>query len=1098
MADKIQKSIEFKASKAVTEIDKLIKRLQKTSDMLKKVEATANSISFQKFIPAIETFSKSFSKLKSVPENIQNIQLMAQALNRFRMVAVELNKKDMTVSFEKITRAIYRFTESIGRMKILEDTILKISELGRAINRLVNSSVKMQNMKVSFTSLTQAIYKFVGSILRIKDLEDAITKIERLATAMDLLARNSKKFTVVRDFAQFEKSKKKIASLQETIKKLKEEIAGLKQSEKTVSKVGTAFEKISGSFNSLTRALRFSNLTHIYYMFKRIGNIVYDLVKKYAEYQENINLATVAYGKLNGQLRATTELYPFVEKMAGAFGLNESELIRSVGLFKQMANAMRLTQEQGDLLSEGLTKMAYDISSLYNVSFDRAMSALQSSLVGQTKPIRGATGADITENTLRITLQELGIGKEIRDLSYVEKRLIMVISLTNQLANAQGDLARTIESPANQLKILEQQLQRVGIQIGRILDIGMHQVIPIINGALMALVVLLETVATWLETITGYKYEQSDEGIGGITDEVGELIDGMEEANDQVEDLKKNLIGIDELNILEPNTKASIFGEIDPTILGAFEEALTNWDNRMEQVRMKAQDIRDLILSWLGLEPTEDGWGLKEGASLARTIKETLENMDLDKVIADFGKIASLIGTSLMLLIGWKIVTNPFFLLLAGISLILGENELTLERIGEIMLGTSLVVAGIGILFKKWNLLGIAAIFLGIYEIMEGLNGIFKDGVLNWQDMSKILKGVAVILGAFAILTHNWVVLALAGITLLAAFSLHQLEGFESRLFSGTTTFVDWLALAIAGIFHGIIFLAEKAIKLVINLFLTAADTIGKALFGVATVIAAVLDAVLVPLVSTVKSVVSIYDKIKGTNYASNIKFFQMTSDIAGVYGNFNTGIDMMKKAVKETSPADAFYNSALEAMKSKGAPNSSKANGTFSTESFQSLWESIKKSNEVEVSALEDVAGIAKDQLNATSTTNVIASDILDVVSSMSATERKEIISGNIRGFASGGYPNKGVFLMNEGNSAEMLGTINGRTAVANNDQIAGALSNALAPLLGTVVTAVENVAGSDRPIVLYADSREIARASQKGSKKLGYNPIGGEFANV
>ena len=99
---------------------------------------------------------------------------------------------------------------------------------------------------------------------------------------------------------------------------------------------------------------------------------------------------------------------------------------------------------------------------------------------------------------------------------------------------------------------------------------------------------------------------------------------------------------------------------------------------------------------------------------------------------------------------------------------------------------------------------------------------------------------------------------------------------------------------------------------------------------------------------------------------------------------------------------------------------------------------------------------------------------------------------------FANGGYPNKGVFMMNEGSSAEMLGTINGRTAVANNDQIAGALANALAPLLGTVVTAVENVAASDRPIVLYADSREIARASQKGSRKLGYNPIGGEFANV
>lgn len=56
---------------------------------------------------------------------------------------------------------------------------------------------------------------------------------------------------------------------------------------------------------------------------------------------------------------------------------------------------------------------------------------------GQTKPIRGATGADITENTLRKTMKDLGLKQEIRDLSYVEKRLVMVISLTRQLANAQ-------------------------------------------------------------------------------------------------------------------------------------------------------------------------------------------------------------------------------------------------------------------------------------------------------------------------------------------------------------------------------------------------------------------------------------------------------------------------------------------------------------------------------------------------------------------------------------------------------------------------------------------------------------------------------------
>lgn len=387
MADKIQKSIEFKAAKAVGEIDRLIVRLQRTSDMLKNVEKTANSISFQKFIPAINAFTKSFSKLDAIPKNIENIRVMAQALNRFRMTAVELNKADFSVSFQKITKGIYSFMDSVNRISSLEKNIMIVAELGRALNRLANTSIKLQNMKVSFTSITQAIYAFVGSILRIKDLDIVIEKIERLAAAMDLLVRSSKKFTVVRDFSQFEKAKKKIASLQETIKKLKEEIKGLNQSKTLINKIGLAFQNLGKSFNNIAKSLRFANLTYILHMFKRMGERVYDLIKAYAGYQENINLATVAYGKLNDELRATTELYPFVEKMTSAFGLNESELIRSVGLFKQMANAMRLTAEQGDLLSEGLTKMAYDISSLYNISFDRAMSALQSSLVGKKLPL---------------------------------------------------------------------------------------------------------------------------------------------------------------------------------------------------------------------------------------------------------------------------------------------------------------------------------------------------------------------------------------------------------------------------------------------------------------------------------------------------------------------------------------------------------------------------------------------------------------------------------------------------------------------------------------------------------------------------------------
>ena len=424
MADGVEKYIEFKAGQASREIDKLIGRLLSVTKTLNNMERAVNSINFEKFTPAISSFVNSFNKIQGVSQNITNIQLMAQALNRFKMTAVELNKSDLTVSFAKISQGIYKFTDSIQRMSLLNDTIQKIASLGLAINRLVNASIKLQNLKVSFTSLTQAIYAFVGSILRIKDLDEATTKLERLSAVLDRLKSNTRKSSINSIGTGLERATKSASSLNTNIMKTN---SSLGTTHSTLNRIADVTRRIFGY-------LRFSSLMRLWHILTRIGSALYDLEKVYAEYQENINLATVAYGGLE---KATANLYPFVERLTTAFGLNESQVIRSIGLFKQMGNAMRLTQSDSELLSEGLTKMAYDISSLYNISFDRAMSALQSALVGQTKPIRGATGADITERTLSQTLLDLGIKTEIRDLSYVEKRLVMVISLTKQLANAE-------------------------------------------------------------------------------------------------------------------------------------------------------------------------------------------------------------------------------------------------------------------------------------------------------------------------------------------------------------------------------------------------------------------------------------------------------------------------------------------------------------------------------------------------------------------------------------------------------------------------------------------------------------------------------------
>lgn len=255
--------------------------------------------------------------------------------------------------------------------------------MANAITRLTNASEKLRANGANFGSLSSSLNEFIGSTSRIKNLESTTNVLNKLSNATNRFKKNGSD------------NDKPLGTINIQTQKL----SG------NVNKLGTNIKKMTGIINV-------AFLYRIYNAMKRIGSALYDLIKLYAEYQENINLATVAY---NGLENASKSLYPFVEQISKAFGLNESEVIRSVGLFKQMANAMGLAQETGELLSETLTKMAYDISSLYNISFERSMNVLQASLAGQTKPINSSsfTWKHVLKNLVNVCKNGVAIIRKV-------------------------------------------------------------------------------------------------------------------------------------------------------------------------------------------------------------------------------------------------------------------------------------------------------------------------------------------------------------------------------------------------------------------------------------------------------------------------------------------------------------------------------------------------------------------------------------------------------------------------------------------------------------------------------------------------------------
>lgn len=370
-----------------------------------------------------------------------------------------------------------------------------------------------------------------------------------------------------------------------------------------VNKSNKSIKNFNSSTNSLNKTLRqtsflMSKAFNVGYamVFFRAGQRLFSGLQKNIDasssYVENLNLMQVAF-------RETGEAYDrfnesFVNGLADAFGLDESAMTRQLGFYRQIGNALNVNSKYADLLSKNLLKMQLDMSSLYNLSFERSGEVIQSSIAGQTKPIRGATGADITQATLQTTLDNLGIDRAISDLSRGEKVLTIYLSLVDQLSESQGDLAKTINSIANQEKIFTEQTARMSRMIGNVFSVTLEKVLPYLNAFLMVVNELVERFAIFI----GFKlptYEQSGGGYD-LSDYLDDVADSADKANKAMSGLRS----FDKLNVIttpkNANNGVNGLGGIDQRLLNA----LTDYDLKLSDMENKATKIRDTIMEWLG------------------------------------------------------------------------------------------------------------------------------------------------------------------------------------------------------------------------------------------------------------------------------------------------------------------------------------------------------------------------------------------------------------------------------------------------------------------------------------------------------------------
>lgn len=320
--------------------------------------------------------------------------------------------------------------------------------------------------------------------------------------------------------------------------------------------------------------------------------------KKSADYVEALNLLDVAF---NNDTRSIRE---FTSTFAETLNLDEKTLIDAAGHFKVLSQSMNMANETGEKFSKLLTQMTLDVSSLYNIDFDKAQTALQYAVEGRGTSLKQRTGVSVLETTVQTTLDTLGVDAYVEDMNDTEKALARVIAMTYQLRNSQGDLARTIEAPANQFRVLGEQISMVGRNIGNIFLPMVAAILPYVNAVLIVINKLLSALAK----LFGFKETSWDSFEEGTTafDDLGASVAGVGNAADSTKKKLLGLRGFDKLNVITTPTSGSGgsgggggAGGINPDLLNKFNELFGSYNSMLDGIETKATRIANAILKWI-------------------------------------------------------------------------------------------------------------------------------------------------------------------------------------------------------------------------------------------------------------------------------------------------------------------------------------------------------------------------------------------------------------------------------------------------------------------------------------------------------------------
>lgn len=517
----------------------------------------------------------------------------------------------------------------------------------------------------------------------------------------------------------------------------------------STEKYNASARKATSTTGKFTSGLKALNVAAVAITFRKIGHFIAQAVTESNKYQEDLNLFTVALGQY------AAEAQNYAEKVSDVMGIDPAQWLRNQGVFNTLLTGFGDTAERAQLMSQNLTQLGYDISSFFNISIEDAMQKLQSGISGELEPLR-RLGYDLSQARLEQTALNLGIKESVANMTQAEKAELRYYAIMTQVTTAQGDMARTLEAPANQLRILQAQLTQAARAIGNIFIPALNAILPYA----IAVVQVIREIANALANLAGFKLTEVDySGVNSAAVGAGSLADNLDDAAGAAKKLKQYTAGFDELNVFAPNTGSGSGAGAGGA--GGFDFDLPTYDFLGDAVQTRIGEIKKMIEDTLAeITTIVSGFMLAVGAILV----VTGVNIPLGVGLMAAGAV----GLAATVGLNWTAMSSE---LASTLALITGV-------VGGFLLALGAIMA-----FSGANLpLGIALMALGGASLVSA-------AVINWHNSDRhltdalttltgVLAGASLAVGAMLAFTGvatglGIALMAVGAVTLVSAAALN-------------------------------------------------------------------------------------------------------------------------------------------------------------------------------------------------------------------------------------------------------------------------------------------------------------------------------------